>query len=145
MSQTQALRQSNERQILRFVMTGLINTGVDWSVYIILTRLVVAFASLFVVAKVFSFIIASVVALLLHRFWTFEQTGPITGAEIIRFYITTIAGIIINATALQLFLPLVAGNDLIALVLATGITTIWNFVFLKFWVYTQNTAQPATL
>ncbi|HYC82973.1 MAG TPA: GtrA family protein [Candidatus Paceibacterota bacterium] len=131
-----------ERQIVKFAATGIINTGVDWSVYFFLTRFTAIFGGFLVGAKAISFIAASMVAFLLHRFWTFEQRGTVTGGEIAKFYATTIAGIVINAGALHFLLPFV-GSDLIALALATGLTMVWNFVFLKFWVYTAPGAAQA--
>ena len=130
------------QQLLRFISVGLINTMVDLTVYVFLTRLLASFAGEPVAAKFFSFLAATISSLLLNRRWTFGISSPLTLPEVVRFYTTVSASMGLNVTLMYLFVHVVGMYDLLAFVCATACTFGLNFMLSRHWVF--RTA-PATI
>jgi putative flippase GtrA len=124
-------------EVARFATTGLANTAIDWSIYFALTRMLTFFSQGLLLAKAMGFLGATVFSFMVNRHWTFNRSSPVEPEEIIKFYLTVGSSLLINTYSMYIFLPLVGGNDVPALIMATIITATWNFFFLKFWVYAK--------
>ncbi len=86
------------------------------------------------VAKTISFISGSIVAFLINKFYTFEQ-HLLSWQEVVRFavlYISTLfANVAVNAGVLWILTDWVK----LAFLMATGTSTVLNFLGQKFWVF----------
>lgn len=116
------------KEIKRFVIAGFAAVSTDLVTYYIMLNFFK-----FDIAKILSFFLGSIVAFMINKYWTFEKYKK-SYKQIIQFgilYITTLAAnIIINHFALYL-LELV----FLAFLIATGVSTILNFLGQKFWVF----------
>lgn len=116
------------KEIKRFVIAGFAAVSTDLVTYYIMLNFFK-----FDIAKMLSFFLGSIVAFMINKYWTFEKYKK-SYKQIIKFgilYITTLAAnIIINHFALYL-LELV----FLAFLIATGVSTILNFLGQKFWVF----------
>lgn len=132
-------------EALRFVAVGLVNTAVDVSVYIGLTRFVPLFADAPVTAKLFGFLVASVTSLYLNRYWTFGLTSPLTFAETARFYMAASVGLAVNLSAMYVLVHGLHIYDLVALGLTTVATFAVNYALARTWVFrrTSDTIEMA--
>jgi putative flippase GtrA len=126
------------KEVLKFITVGVINTLLDMAVYILLTRTIGVFGAQPTVAKFFSFLFGTVSSLMLNRYWTFGIQTPLTFGEIARFYATVSLSIAVNVSAMFVFVELLHVYDLIALVLTTAITFGINYTLSKFWVFAQD-------
>jgi putative flippase GtrA len=122
------------KQVLRFATVGVFNTLLDAAAYIALTRTTVVFGEHLVAAKFFSFLAGTISSLLLNRYWTFGVRGALTSGEVTRFYATVSLSLVINVTAMQMFLT-VGVHDLMALILSTGLSFLTNFILSRKWVF----------
>ena len=123
-----------QKEVLRFMSVGVVNTLLDATAYIALTRGTVVFSHHLVAAKFFSFLLGTVSSLLLNRSLTFGLTGRLSAGEVVRFYAVTSLGILINVEVMNVLVG--AGMyDLLALVLTTAVTFGFNFLLSKFWVF----------
>jgi putative flippase GtrA len=122
----------------RFAVVGVINTAVDIGIYTFLTRLIPLFFGHLLFAKAVSFVVATVCSFTLNRQWTFQQQGKVRIHEILRFYSTVGSAIFINLGVVYIFHTKLHFHDLFAVVIATGFTVVWNFLFTKFWVFTNK-------
>jgi glycosyltransferase involved in cell wall biosynthesis len=129
------------REALRFMSVGVINTLLDASAYIVLTRGTDVFAHHLVAAKFFSFLAGTISSLLLNRSWTFGLQGQLTAAEVVRFYTVTSLSITINVAMMNLLVSF-GMYDLVALALTTVVTFVANFTLSKFWVFKQASPPP---
>jgi glycosyltransferase involved in cell wall biosynthesis len=122
------------KEIVRFMTVGVLNTLLDSSAYIILTR-----ATLFsgepVAAKFFSFLLGTVSSLMLNRYWTFGIRTKLGFAEVARFYATVSVSLALNVSAMYALVHVFGVYDLLALVLVTGITFAANYTLSKMWVF----------
>ncbi len=133
-----------QKQALRFVTVGVLNTVLDAAAYLALTRATVLFADHLVTAKFLSFMVGTVSSLMLNRAWTFEITGRLSFGELVRFYATVSISLVVNVLSMQWLLGM-GVHDLTALVLATGLTFATNFTLSRSWVFKKTEAQRSSL
>ena len=116
------------KQIQRFIFAGLSAVFTDLIGYITLLNFLNHDF-----AKTISFILGSIVAFIINKYWTFERHLRSLN-EIIKFillYGTTLGlNIFTNRFSLDL-------TDMIFLsfLIATGLSTVVNFIGQKFWVF----------
>jgi dolichyl-phosphate beta-glucosyltransferase len=127
-------------QLMRFMSVGVLNTAIDASVYIALTRLVPAFFNEPVPAKFFSFLAATVCSLLLNRYWTFQIRGRLTASEVARFYVAVSGTLVLNVALMYFFVRVVGIYDLVALILTTLCTFGINYVLSRRWIFRPQLA-----
>lgn len=117
-----------KRELNKFLFAGLAAVGTDLLVYYLLLNLLST-----EVSKGISFIIGSVVAFIINKYWTFKKPEK-SYKEMIQFgvlYGTTLGlNVMTNKIVLD-YTDIV----LVSFIVATGISTILNFVGQKWWVF----------
>jgi glycosyltransferase involved in cell wall biosynthesis len=133
---------STHKELVRFMMVGVVNTLLDVSLYFLLTRFTYLFAAHLIAAKFFSFLAGTISSLYLNRSWTFGIQGQLTAGEVLRFYSMVSLSIFLDV---YLMAVLVGAHvyDLLALAITTVLVFLVNFVISKFWVFKQKTASDA--
>lgn len=154
-------------QIAKFVLIGGLNTLLDWG---ILTLLIFIFRSsfgidskdvlirifLFTIAfyslyKAISFILAAANSYFWNKFWTFKRmTTEKMSKEFLQFFIVTLIGFLINvgiaSGIFKLVKPIGELNSdqwgIMAAVVATVVSMIWNFLGYKFIVFEDEKPTP---
>ena len=117
-----------KRELNKFLFAGLAAVGTDLLVYYLLLNLLST-----EVSKGVSFIIGSVVAFIINKYWTFKKPEK-SYKEMIQFgvlYATTLGlNVMTNKIVLD-YTDIV----LVSFIVATGVSTILNFVGQKWWVF----------
>ena len=117
-----------KREIKRFLIAGFSAVGTDlFSYYILLNFLS------YNIAKAISFVLGTIVAFILNKYWTFEKKEK-SYSEIIKFsslYTTTLgANILTNIMVLNIY-----HMTFLAFLIATGVSALLNFIGQKWWVF----------
>lgn len=128
------------KEVLKFMSVGIINTLLDLVAYVALTRGTILFAEHLVAAKFFSFLLGTISSLLLNRSWTFGMRTKLAFDEVVRFYAVTSVSIVLNVVIMN-FLVSAGMYDLVALATTTLATFCFNFILSKFWVF-RSTRSP---
>lgn len=123
------------KEALRFSIVGVFNTLLDFTAYIVLTRVVGIPVSSFVVAKFFSFMLGTVSSLLLNRYWTFGLRSRISMAEIVRFYSMISISLMVNLGTMFVLVNIMGVPDLIALIPTTAVSFVASYTLSKLWVF----------
>ncbi|MFZ2226323.1 MAG: GtrA family protein [Candidatus Moraniibacteriota bacterium] len=133
------------KQIVKFVIVGGINTGIDFLVLNIEMALTGITSGLgMLVLNTISFSVATTNSFFMNKRWTFEDKGASQeGVKFSQFLLVSIIGIIINTGVVYLITsfttplfglsPQLWAN--VAKLLATGISLVWNFIGYKFFVF----------
>jgi len=133
------------KQIFRFFVVGVINTGIDFlilNIEMFLTK--ITSGPGMIVQNAISFGLATINSYYLNKYWTFDyKDKKKEGVKFAQFLIVSLIGISINTAIVYLFTTLVSpmfgmGNQLwanIGKILATGISLVWNFLGYKFIVF----------
>jgi putative flippase GtrA len=133
------------KQLIKFVIVGSINTGIDFAVLnieMILTGITSGPGML--VLNSISFSVATTNSYFMNKRWTFEdKDAEKSGVKFSQFLAVSIVGIIINGGIVYLITsftnplfglsPQLWAN--VAKLFATGISLIWNFIGYKFFVF----------
>ena len=150
-------------QIAKFVLVGGLNTLMDWGVLAFLMyffdksldvqeddRIIKVFGlalTFYVLFKSISFVVATVNSYLWNKFWTFtRKTKETSTKEFMQFMIITILGFLINVgVATGIFAnvePIGSLNSeqwgMLAAVIATMFSMVWNFLGYKFIVFDEK-------
>ncbi|MEX0909659.1 MAG: bifunctional glycosyltransferase family 2/GtrA family protein [Candidatus Paceibacterota bacterium] len=131
-------------QLSRFASIGLLCTAIDVGSYVGLTRSGMFFAENILLTKVLTFLLGSIFSFALNRMWTFQYTGKLNLSQFARFYATVGSAVIVNVTSVYILHTLLGIHDIAAVVVATGVTFVWNFVLTKVWVF-KTVPTPSTL
>ncbi len=117
-----------KKQFIRFFVSGVTAVAIDMGIYYLLKERLD-----YNIAKGVSFLSGTIVAYILNKFWTFEEK-KYSSVELIKFFtlysLTLFINIYVNHLTLNLF-----QSVLFAFLIATGVSTVLNFVGQKFWVF----------
>jgi putative flippase GtrA len=122
------------KQFIKFCLVGTLNTGVDFGIYLALTRLTDFWYQNLVWASVVSFSAAVLSSFVLNTFWTFRAGGQGWQRRVAPFFAVAIGGLVVNAGTVWLLLTL-GIFDILAKVVATVFTLAWNFTLQKKWTF----------
>lgn len=122
------------RQIMKFGATGLLNTGVDFLVFF---SLIYAAHIHYIFANLLAFLVAVTVSYAINKNWTFagQSSNHNLVNEWIRFTIISVGGFLVATGVLLLTEPIL--SLVIAKILATGASFIWNFTLVRFHLWKQ--------
>jgi putative flippase GtrA len=122
-------------QALKFGVVGVLNTGVDWGLYALLSG-----GLLFrpAAAKAISYGAGVANSYLLNRKWTFSSTVELRRSFGL-FLLANLGGTIINVGVMSFAIQVLRLPSVMALALATGITMIWNFLLGRNLIFREGT------
>lgn len=126
--------QRNITQFIKYGITGITNTAVDFGVFIFSCLVLHTSRP---AGQAIGYMCGTINSYLLNRRWVFglHHGGKANLQEVIKFAISNS----ITMGASVLIIKLYSSDSLIiAKVLATATTTILNFLLYKFWVFRQD-------
>lgn len=136
-------------QLIRFAITGFINTVVDFGVFNLLL-VISAAQSPASIALINSLAVSMSIttSYFLNKRWTFPPTNR--DGQLLRFIIVSLMGVVINSGTIALLAGLNHGTHISALVflnaakiLAAFISSTWNFLAYRHWVFRTEEVKPA--
>jgi glycosyltransferase involved in cell wall biosynthesis len=138
-----------QKQAMKFMAVGLINTALDVMAYLLLTRATNALADFPTTAKFLSFFAGTISSFVLNRYWTFGIRTKTSAMEVARFYTSVSVSLIINVAVMYMLTNGLKMYDLVALAMTTVATFAANFTLSKVWVFKtqehEKKAEPATV
>jgi len=123
-------------QFMRFCLVGVVNTGVDFAVFTVLTNMGV----LLLVAQCISYTCGVLNSFLLNRTWTFQRRGQSSG-QLIRFFALNLGTLAITYGLLVYFHNHLAWSLLVSKLVATGASLVINFGGSRLWVFSPIKGQ----
>lgn len=120
------------KEFIKFCLIGLTNLVVDFTIYWILTRI---FGLFYIVAAIFSFIVAVSWSFALNRRWTFRYQGNDLKTRYVKFFVANCLSLGINLILFYLFVDWFNIHDLLAKFLVAVIVAFINFSLNKFWTF----------
>ena len=117
-----------KKELKRFLIAGSSAVGTDFITYYIMLNFLYHD-----IAKTLSFISGTIVAFLVNKYWTFERYEK-NFKQIFQFTILYSTTLFVNVMVNRLILDF-AEFTFLAFLIATGASTILNFVGQKWWVF----------
>ena len=135
------LTDITQKQVIKFITVGIINTLVDFIFYIFLTRYFEFFGGHKVTTKIIAFSTGTITSFTLNRRWTLQLKNVIRLKEIVRFYLIIGSALMLNALSMYLFVHVFGFFDVVAAALANLTSFIWNVVLSKFWIFSSKVTK----
>ncbi len=130
MRQLVARHRHSIGEFIKFVLVGLLNTGVDVAIFILLTWIGIPY----VAAQVVSYSCGAANSYLLNKLWTFRSSG-LSYAEIVRFTVVNLVSLGISVVVLALLHDNAGQGLAVAKAGATVCALAANFLGNKLWVF----------
>lgn len=123
--------------IIRFIIVGIINTFVDFSVFTIANRL---FHISYFISQVFGYSSGVINSFILNKIWTFNNKHARKKAvlQFSQFVFVNILSLSGSLTGLKFFVEVLRMNVYIAKAFATLFAQVLNFTGYKFWVFAKK-------
>lgn len=156
-------KSSTTTQVGKFGLVGILNTLIDYVLFIGITKLFSIPLSHVYVAKLFSGGVAMINSFYFNRTWVFNSKNPNSSSQAVRFLVATLIGVFLIQTSLTQFfttsfpyfgnlgfqiasaiglvklLPSVITEAFVLKTVAFGLATLasltWNFVTYRKWVF----------
>ena len=116
-------------QLAKFTIAGVINTAIDWAIFFSLYNFVGVNP---VVSQAISFTVATAVSFFINTKWVFDTTKAKTKQRLIaEFFVLNLIALGISTALIYLFIDVLQMNELLAKVLTTVITMVYNYITRK--------------
>jgi putative flippase GtrA len=119
--------------MLKFGIVGLLNTGVDFAVFTVLTLWDVPL----LIAQCISYACGVLNSFIMNRTWTFQHRGQYT-RQLIKFIAVNLLTLLITYGLLVFFNRYVGWTMLFSKLIATGMSLIVNFAGSRLWVFRET-------
>lgn len=127
-----------KKQLFRFTIAGIVVLLVDAATYSAL----LFFASPWH-AKVIAFIFGTITSYALNKIWSFENTD--SHARSWPKFATLYGLTLLLNVGINSLMIIITGNVPLSYLVATGTSTITNFIGQKYWVFKTKTSIPLPL
>jgi putative flippase GtrA len=126
------------KQFLRFVAVGGVATAIHYAILVLLVQLEIAAP---VMASTIGFAVSAVFNYALNRVLTFRSRRRHVEA-FPRFALAASTGLGLNAICVWLLLATGVIHYLVAQMVATGVTLVWNFTINRLWTFRNDGVPP---
>jgi putative flippase GtrA len=132
------------RQLGIFLLNGLLSVSIAYLIYWALVSGGILSINL---ANGFAYLAGMAYGFFANRRWAFQDSELITGNKIARYIALHTFTLFVNVSVNSIvfyFIRGVHGDMLIAFLVAISITTILNFIGLKYWVFSKKNLTTNT-
>jgi putative flippase GtrA len=119
---------------LKFCAVGLLNTGIDFLVFTILTF----FNMQYLEAQCISYGCGVVNSYIINRIWTFQRREKANRLEFFKFITVNILTLVITSCLLSFLYQHIGWPMLLSKLCATAVGVIVNFIGTRIWVFTDH-------
>ncbi|MEM1484193.1 GtrA family protein [Oscillospiraceae bacterium PP1C4] len=126
------LNQDEIKRIVKFGITGVINTLVDVGIY---SLLAVLMGTNVFIAQFCGYTAGMLNSFLINRSWTFKTSDRFFSLQLVKFVITNLVVLVISMFLLKVFMDFFGMGRLIAKLVTICFTIVLNFLISRFWVF----------
>ena len=119
-------------QFLKFALIGILNTGIHYSVFLFLLRIVGVY---FLAASAVGYCCGLINSYIFNKLWTFKARGTRKHLEFMKFVLVNIVALGANIISLKGFVSYLSLSPETGQVLAIAFSLIANFVGNKLWTF----------
>ena len=132
------IRYPFAKQFVKYSFVGVVVTSIDFSLYILLTRLFMWWREHFLYANCVAFMTAVTVSFFANKHWTFRHKHGSYKKQYAQFFAISAVGLFGNQTILFLLVRMAGIHDIVAKAIAVGVVVMWNFTAYKFIVFKKT-------
>ena len=121
-------------KLIRFLIVGVGNTLVNWSIFIILN----VFGVYYIISNIIAYIIATINSYIWNSLWVFKYGQGLNINTSVKFFILNLVGLTVNTTIMYILVDILNFNKFIALVIASVLVVMMNYTINKLWVFKEK-------
>lgn len=121
-------------KLIKFCITGGINTIVDFVVYSVLVFIGLAPT----ISQGISFLAGTLNSYIINRSWTFKTDGKFISPQLVKFILLNLFTMIISVICVYIFHDKLLINKYLVKIIILPITTLINFIGSNLWVFKKN-------
>ena len=121
-----------------FCCIGVINTALDFSVYVLLTQFILFFQKHFLFASGISIILASTSSFFMNKRWTFDSGVRTIHQEYVRFFTANMVGLLVHTCLLYVLVSYFGLNDIFAKICVIIFLAFLMYSIHKNWTFYKN-------
>jgi putative flippase GtrA len=129
--QQRLLQEELMRQFVKFNLVGLLNTALDFVLFSLLTW----FGVFYIWAQCISYVLGTINSYTLNKYWTFTQKGRLEPKQAMRFLVLNLGSLLLSLGMLAFLSDYMGINVLVAKLITTTVTTLFNYAGNKLWVF----------
>ncbi len=137
-SARQIAEHPETQRFVRFVLVGLLNTSIDFTLFFLFTHVA---GWHYLLANVASFLLAAINSYFMNRRWTFGSQSAAWHREAAQYVTVLVIGFALNEGLLFLLVSRWQWAKLIAKVMVTGLVLVWNFSANRLWTFRHVAAD----
>lgn len=126
------LKDKNILTFIKFGLTGVANTLIDFLVFTLLSTV---FSFNIYLSQIFGYVCGMVNSYLINHSWTFNSKNKMLSFELIKFIITNTIMLLISLGALKVATDYLGLTKIPAKIVVTAFTLCLNFLISKIWVF----------
>ncbi|WP_373429940.1 GtrA family protein [Paenibacillus sp. GD4] len=130
-------KSNSVKQLIRFITTGTLAVTTDSICYYLLSALLSIS-----LAKSISFLLGTCVAYIFNKFWTFEKKH-FSSKELFKFLLLYSLTLGANVITNKSVLFILEEQFIFAFFIATGVSTVLNFIGQKWWVFRSDVTNDS--
>lgn len=116
---------------IKFAIVGVVNTLLNFVIFAILS-----FSGVhYIIANVIAYTVATANSYFWNSRWVFNHSGGFKSKASMKFFMLNLVGLILNTSIMFVLVEVFDVMEILALVFATGIVMIFNYIFNKIWVF----------
>ena len=119
-------------KLVKFGITGVMNTAVDFLVY---TLLVSFFSMGLYVSQIISYSCVMLNSYVVNRKWTFSTQNGFFSGELVRFIVLNLSMMLLGMGIIYVCTQKLMLHKLVAKLISTLLVLIINFLISNFWVF----------
>jgi len=126
-------------QLTKFVIVGVLNTIIDFTFYLSLTRGWYFWQRQYLLANIFSFVLANIFSFIINKSWTFKNSEYDNYHwQYLKFFIVSLVSLLIVELSLFFLVEFLYFYDLLAKVIGILLSLVWSFSVHKFWTFKKS-------
>ena len=129
------IKQKIVRQFVKFCMVGVVNTIIDYAVYLFFSRLVGLY---FLYANIIAILVAMTFSFVINKYWTFRNKENKLKSQYVKFALVNSVYFIINNSIFFALVNYFEVLDLWSKLVAIIIGTFWNFFANRYWTFNDK-------
>ena len=121
-------------KLVRFGITGFMNTAVDFVVFMLLSYVGVYIY----LAQMISYSCGMLNSYVINRSWTFKSKERFLSSQLVRFIISNFLQMLLSVVLMWLFITKLGMLKIVAKIFATAIILLIGFLINRIWVFRKS-------
>lgn len=118
-------------RFIKFGLVGVLNTAINWIVFILLNML----GMYYIFANIIAYSLSTLNSYIWNSKWVFKYSGNNLKETTAKFIVLNVIGLILNTSILYILVDIIGLYKIVSLIITTAIVMIFNYFINKLWVF----------